>query len=276
MPRKADFVHTTAPMLMGICNVTPDSFSDGGKFIDTDRAVSHVKSMLEQGATAIDIGAESTRPDAAPVTFEEERARLIPVLEHIIPAIHTANAIVSVDTRRAAIMREALDLGVDLVNDVSALTDDPDALSVVANSDALVCLMHKRSLPGQMEKAPHYDDVVAELRDYLAARIDACVAAGIGKDRILIDPGIGFDKTAEHNVALLRNLDVLQNLGVPLLLGASRKRFIAALDRDCAPDDRLGGSIAAVLSAYHQGVRHFRVHDVAQTRQALAVFSRLA
>lgn len=270
-------IHQSAPIIMGIVNVTPDSFSDGGQFIDPQRAVLHAQSLMDEGAAILDIGGESTRPGAAPVDVAEEAARVIPVLHKLVPMAHARGVLVSVDTRRAAVMQAALTAGADMINDVSALEDDPDSLATVASSACLVCLMHKQGQPGTMQLAPVYNDVVEEVLAYLQARVQACLDASIAPNRIVIDPGIGFGKTTAHNIALLRHLDRFAGLGVPVLLGASRKKFIADLAGDAAAaDQRLGGSIAAVIAGYQRGARIFRVHDVAATRQALAVVAAIS
>lgn len=257
----------TPATIMGILNVTPDSFSDGGKYRGVEAAVGRAHAMINEGAQIIDIGGESTRPGAAPVGVAEECDRILPVLH----ALRGCGAILSVDTRNAATMRAALDAGAGFINDVTALTYDPEAMRVAAGSHVPVCLMHMQGSPQTMQQAPAYHDVVAEVRAYLAVRIADCVQAGISKDRLFVDPGIGFGKTPAHNTALLRHIDALADLGVPVLLGVSRKSFIAACDRDVPATERLGGSLAAVIAAYRRGVRYFRVHDVAETRQALAL-----
>lgn len=273
MPPDYSLIHNSTPIIMGIVNVTPDSFSDGGKYSDTDRAVSHAKQLIAEGARIIDIGGESTRPNAAEVNVKDEEKRVIPVIQAIADEAHAKGVLISVDTRRAAVMRAALKAGADIINDVSALEDDAGSLGVVAAANCLVCLMHKQGTPQTMQQAPHYDDVVAEVYSYLKGRVAACTQAGIGLERIMIDVGIGFGKNLAHNLALLDALDQFAALGVPVLLGASRKRFIEQTCQfDIPADQRLGGSLAAVLAGYNRGVRIFRVHDVAQTVQALAVY----
>ncbi len=262
------------PRIMGIVNVTPDSFSDGGCHADTESAVAHGLRLVAEGADLVDVGGESTRPDVGdPPDEAEELRRVIPVIR----ALSQRGIIVSVDTRRAGVMREALAAGASIINDVSALTFDPQSLSVVAKSTAVVCLMHMRGTPQTMGKLSQYTcapwEVVAELRQ----RRDACEAAGIDRGRILLDPGIGFAKTAEHNLQILATLPLLHTLGCGVLLAASRKRFIpTCLGQDCPPQDRLGGSLAAVLTGLNAGIHMVRVHDVAATRQAVAVFQMAA
>lgn len=261
-----------APVLMGIVNVTPDSFSDGGRFTDPAKAIEHGRRLAAEGAAILDIGGESTRPGADPVSAEDEQARVIPVLE----GLRDSGAVLSIDTRNAATMRAALKAGAGMVNDISALTHDPDSLRVVADSDCLVCLMHMQGGPKTMQDSPRYGDVLKEVYDYLAGRIEASEKAGVNRSRLFIDPGIGFGKTQDHNITILKNMDYFRVLGVPVLLGASRKRFIEALCPGAGAQDRLPGSLSACVAAYVRGVRHFRVHDVAETAQALAVFRSIS
>lgn len=256
------------PVLMGIVNVTPDSFSDGGKYFQAEKAIEHGLRLKKEGAGILDIGGESTRPGAESVSVEEEIARVVPVIR----GLKNCGVPLSIDTRNAATMKAALEVGASIVNDVSALEHDPDSLSIVAASRAHVCLMHMKDAPQTMQNDPRYGDVLQEVYDYLEGRIAACVEAGVEQDRIMIDPGIGFGKTLEQNLILLKNLHFFKELGVPLLLGTSRKKFIEALCPEAKAEDRLAGSIASCLSAYDKGVRLFRVHDVKETAQALAVY----
>lgn len=258
---------------MGILNVTPDSFSDGGRDADLAAAVARARAMAAQ-ADILDIGGESTRPGAEPVPVAEEIARTVPV----IAAIRAAGIAtpISIDTRNAATARAALAAGADMVNDVSALTHDPEMAPLVAEAGVPVCLMHAQGDPRTMQDDPRYDDVVAEVMAALAARRDAALAAGIAADRIVLDPGIGFGKTVAHNLALMRALGRFRDLGHPVLLGASRKRFIGAITGVERPADRLAGSLAAALFGAQQGVHILRVHDVPETRQALALWQALA
>jgi len=256
---------------MGIVNVTPDSFSDGGDFFDAAAAIAHGRALMTAGADILDIGGESTRPGADPLSPEEEAARVVPVIR----ALAGEGAVISIDTRHAAVMRAGLEAGARIVNDVTALTGDPDSLSVVAAAGCPVVLMHMQGDPRTMQRNPTYRDAALDVYDYLAARIAACEAAGIPRGRIAADPGIGFGKTVDHNLHILRQISLFHGLGCPLLIGASRKRFIAALSRDEAPKDRLGGSLAVGLHAFSQGVQILRVHDVAQTYQARALWSAL-
>lgn len=254
---------------MGIVNVTPDSFSDGGRYFSPEKAVAHGLRLVEEGADILDIGGESTRPGAVPVTPQEEIDRVMPVIE----GLKGCGRRISIDTRHAATMRAALAAGAGMINDVTALTGDPDSLDAARSADVPVCLMHMRGMPGTMQDNPVYEDVVADVFAYLGQRIAACEAAGIEKSRLIVDPGIGFGKTAAHNTNLLGHLRRFHDLGVPLLIGVSRKRFIDALcERPILPQDRVPGSLAAALFALTQGAHIFRVHDVAVTRQAFRVW----
>jgi dihydropteroate synthase len=256
------------PRLMGIVNVTPDSFSDGGRFLETEAAIAHGRALRSAGADILDVGGESTRPGARPVGETEEKARVVPVIK----ALAGEGALVSIDSRHASVMEAALDAGARIVNDVTALEGDPDSLALVAKREVPVVLMHMRGDPGTMQDDPRYDDVVAEVRDYLGRRVAACVAAGIPKQRIAVDPGIGFGKTVDHNLALIRHLDRLADLDCTILLGVSRKSFIGALSKGEPATERLPGSLAAALAGVARGAHILRVHDVAATAQALAVW----
>jgi dihydropteroate synthase len=261
--------HRTA--VMGIVNVTPDSFSDGGRNAAPETAIAAAQAQWAAGADIVDFGAESTRPGAAAVDAASELARLAAVL----PAL--AGRFWSIDTRKAVVMAAALDAGAALVNDVSALGHDPAALALVAERGCPVVLMHAQGEPATMQAAPAYDDVLLDVYDWLGARIDACVAAGIDRARIIVDPGIGFGKTLAHNLALLRGLALFHGLGVPVLLGASRKAVVARITQaaglgDAGPEHRLPGSLALALHAASCGVQVVRVHDVVETVQALAVW----
>jgi dihydropteroate synthase len=252
---------------MGIVNVTPDSFSDGGRFLDPEAAVAHGRALRAEGADVLDVGGESTRPGAAPVGADAERARVEPV----VAALAAEGAVVSVDTTKASVARAALAAGARWVNDVSALRFDPDLAGVVADAGAEVCLMHMLGEPRTMQEAPRYDDVVDDVTAFLAERLAAAVAAGIAEERIWLDPGIGFGKTLEHNLALLGRLDELVALGRPVLVGTSRKSFLGRLAGGAGPDDRLPGTIATNVLARAKGAAAFRVHDVAAVRAALTV-----
>ncbi|MBK8177143.1 MAG: dihydropteroate synthase [Rhodospirillales bacterium] len=260
------------PLIMGIVNVTPDSFSDGGQTLDPKAAITRGKAMLALGADLIDVGGESTRPGAEPVAVEEERDRVVPVIR----ALAAVGASVSVDTRHAAVMRDAIIAGATIVNDISALAGDPLSLSLVADAGVGIILMHMQGDPRTMQVEPRYTDVVGDVYDWLGARVDACLAAGISRDRIAIDPGIGFGKTLEHNLALLGRLDVFRALGCALTVGLSRKSFIGRLSRKEPPDRRLPGSLSAALAAAAAGAHILRVHDVGETWQALHVWQAIA
>ena len=257
---------------MGIVNVTPDSFSDGGRFLNPASAIEHGETLVADGADILDIGGESTRPGAKPVSVAEECDRILPVIE----GLKHARVPISIDTRHADVMRAALDAGASIINDVTALTGDTESISVARTSNAPVILMHMQGEPGTMQDAPRYDDVVTDVFDYLESRTQACEAAGIDRSRLIVDPGIGFGKTTGHNLDLLEGLAVFQALGVPVLLGASRKRFIGALDPRVSRDERLGGSIAAALAGAARGAQILRVHDVKETVQALTMASSIA
>jgi len=256
------------PRLMGVLNVTPDSFSDGGDYLAAELAIRHGLAMLADGADIVDVGGESTRPNAAPVSLEEELARVLPVVE----ALARDGALVSIDTRQAEVMRRAIAAGARIVNDVTALSGDPDSAKVCADAGVDVVLMHMQGEPRTMQIAPSYEDVVADISAFFVARVEALAGAGIDRARIAIDPGIGFGKNLDHNLTLLAKIDMFHELGQPVLMGASRKSFINRIDRDLPAKDRLGGSLAAVITGLERGVQMFRVHDVAATRQAIGVW----
>lgn len=260
------------PLIMGVINVTPDSFSDGGAFLDAGRAIAHGRELAAEGADILDVGGESTRPGAAPVSPESEMARVLPVVR----ALATEGFVVSIDTRRAAVMEAALDAGARIVNDVTALAGDPAAPRVAAGAGASVVLMHMQGEPGTMQDDPRYADAALDVFDYLRARVAACEAAGIPRDRIAVDPGIGFGKTVRHNLRILGRLDIFLGLGCPVVLGVSRKSFIGRLSRGEPPAERLAGSLAAALAGVARGAHILRVHDVAETRQALVVWRAIA
>jgi dihydropteroate synthase len=254
---------------MGVVNVTPDSFSDGGRFLESGAAVAHAERLIEEGADLLDIGGESSRPGAQPVSAERELARIAPVLE----ALGGGPVPLSVDTVKPEVMREAIRLGAAMINDINALRS-PGALAAVAASDAAICLMHMQGEPRTMQESPKYGDVVAEVRRYLAERAAVAVAAGIARERIVVDPGFGFGKTVEHNRVLLGALGALADLGYPVLAGLSRKSTLGWITGRPA-DQRMPASIAAALLAAERGARILRVHDVAATRDALAVWQWL-
>lgn len=257
------------PIIMGVVNVTPDSFSDGGEFLDTDKAIAHGLKLAEQGADILDIGGESTRPGAQAVSIEQEQFRILPVIEGLKEA--GVKAQISVDTRHAATMQKSIKAGANIINDVSALTHDAESLNVVSKAQIPVMLMHMQGTPETMQDRPYYDDVVQDVFDYLKNRVEVCLAAGIVQDKIICDPGIGFGKSLEDNLKLLKNLRKFHDLGCPILLGASRKSFIEKIVPDTPADQRLAGSIAAALQGLDQGGQIYRVHDVLETKQAFAV-----
>ena len=259
------------PQVMGILNVTPDSFSDGGAHDTADAAVGHGVDMLEAGAAIIDVGGESTRPGAAAVWEGDEIKRLLPVVERLA----RGGAAVSVDTRNGATMREALAAGATMINDVSALRHDPRSAEIVAEAGAAVVLMHAPGKGADLHADAKYDHVVFDVFDHLRARRDAALAAGVGRERIVLDPGIGFGKTLAENLALIEALPLFHALGQPLLFAASRKRFIGALSNEAPADRRLGGSLAAALKAMDAGAQMIRVHDAAETVQAMHVWRGL-
>ena len=261
------------PLVMGIVNVTPNSFSDGGETPDRATAVARARAMVAAGADLLDIGGESTRPGAADVSVAEEIARTAPVIAELRAAgISTP---ISIDTRKAAVAASALREGADMVNDVSALTHDPDMAGLVAEAGVPVCLMHARGDPQTMQVDPRYDDVLIEVCLWLVGRMDAAAAQGIDRARLIVDPGIGFGKTVEHNLTLLKGLALLHDLGAPILLGASRKRFIGTVSGVEQAGARQAGSLAVALHAAGQGAQILRVHDVAETVQALALWRAL-
>lgn len=259
------------PRIMGIVNVTPDSFSDGGDHADPSDAIAHGCTLAKMGADFIDVGGESTRPRASSISEDEERRRVVPVVR----ALSESGLVVSIDTRRASVMAAALDAGAQIVNDVSALTHDPGALALVAERNATVVLMHMQGAPSTMQKAPHYDDASLDVFDVLQARVSRAVAAGIPRAKIVVDPGIGFGKTAEHNFEILRDIALFHGLGCALLVGVSRKAFVARTSVGEPPKERLPGSLAAGLHVLDEGAHILRVHDVAETRQALAIWQAI-
>jgi dihydropteroate synthase len=260
------------PLVMGVLNVTPDSFSDGGHWFDAERAIAHGRALAAAGADIVDVGGESTRPGAAELPPGEEIRRVTPVVR----ALAEAGAVVSIDTRHKAVMEAALAAGAHIVNDVSALTHDPDSIALVARREVPVVLMHMRGEPRTMQCQPVYDSPLVEVLEYLDGRIAACAAAGIPRERIVVDPGIGFGKLDPHNLELIAGIAAFHALGCGVMLGVSRKSMIARLSRGEPPDARLPGSLAAALVALQQGVQILRVHDVAETRQALALWQVIA
>lgn len=255
----------TRPRIMGVLNVTPDSFSDGGQFLDIDTAIRRARQMIVEGADIVDVGGESTRPGAKPVWEGEEAQRVVPVIE----ALQTDGIPLSVDTRHSFVMEKALGAGAHIINDVSALEYDSESLSVVAKSDAPVILMHSQGTPETMQDNPSYGHVLYDVYDYLASRIQACELAGMDRSRLILDPGIGFGKrVVQDNLALIAGLPLFLTLGCPVLLGASRKRFIGAITGEEDAKRRMPGSLTAALRGVDLGAQIVRVHDVAETSQA--------
>jgi dihydropteroate synthase len=256
------------PLVMGVVNVTPDSFSDGGAFPDPAAAIDYGLRLVAQGADLLDVGGESTRPGATPVDADKELRRVMPVIEALC---RRTDVPVSIDTSKAAVAREAVRAGAEVINDVTALTGDPAMTAVAVETGSAVVAMHMRGTPATMQEAPAYEDVVAEVWGYLAARRDALVAAGVDPARIALDPGIGFGKTTEHNLSLLGNTERFHSLGCPLLVGPSRKGFIGRVLGD-PKADRVASTIGVALALARQGVQILRVHDVAAVREALVLF----
>ncbi|HZB07021.1 MAG TPA: dihydropteroate synthase [Thermoleophilaceae bacterium] len=254
------------PVLMGIVNVTPDSFSDGGLFLDADAAVEHGRALAGEGADILDVGGESTRPGADPVPVRVELDRVLPVVSGL-----AGEATISIDTSKAQVAREALDAGASIVNDVSAFRFDPEMAGIVAESGARCCLMHMLGEPRTMQTDPRYDDVVSDVKAFLEERLAFAVSAGVPEEAIWLDPGIGFGKTVVHNVELLRRLDEIVAIGRPVVVGTSRKSFLGKLAGGRDEGDRLPGTIATNVLALERGASVFRVHDVAQNRDALQV-----
>lgn len=257
--------------VMGILNVTPDSFSDGGQFHRPDYALRHAQDMINQGADIIDIGGESTRPGAAEVSVQEELDRVIPLLEHLKQHFDTP---ISVDTSKAIVMQEAIKQGAAMINDVRALSEE-GALQACAHSDIAICLMHMQGQPRTMQQNPNYQDVVQDVSTFLQQRVESCQQVGIDKDRLWLDPGFGFGKTLEHNLCLLQHLDKLQSLGLPLLVGMSRKTMIGQILNNRPVDDRVLGSVGAAVVSVLKGANIVRVHDVKETADALAIIKAL-
>lgn len=259
------------PRLMGILNVTPDSFSDGGDHMEPVAAIAHGRELEAAGADIVDMGGESTRPGAEPIDVEEELRRVRPVLD----GLKNSGMVLSIDTRRAKVMAAALDAGVRIINDVTALAGDPESLPLAAARRASVVLMHMQGEPKTMQQDPRYDSAPLDVFDALSARVEACLAAGIPRARIAVDPGLGFGKTAEHNLEILECLSLFHGLGVALMLGASRKRFTSASSGPTPSKERLGGSLAAALGALDQGAQLLRIHDVRETRQMVTIWRRM-
>ncbi len=257
------------PVVMGVVNVTQDSFSDGGDFFDVGRAIDHALRLADEGAAIIDIGGESTRPGAEPMPVADEISRVLPIIE----AALAQGITVSVDTRRSAVMRAATDAGAQIINDITALTDDPEALGTVASSSASVVLMHMQGTPKTMQLAPSYRLASYDIFEWLDARVDACVAAGVPRARIAVDPGIGFGKNDSHNIEILQRAGAFHGTGCALAIGVSRKSFIGRIAGVDHPKDRLPGTVAATMLALSRGVQIHRVHDVAAAVQAIAIWN---
>ena len=257
------------PVLVGILNITPDSFSDGGDYLDPEAAAARAANILDEGARVVDIGGESTRPGSDPVSPDEEMRRVVPAIERLVA--NRPAAVVSVDTYHAVTARAALWAGACIVNDVTALRGDPRMVALVVEAGCPVVLMHMKDEPKTMQREPYYEDVVREVRDFLAERAEFAVSAGVKPENVIVDPGIGFGKTLDHNLALLRHLDVIVDLGFPVLVGASRKRFLGTITGVEVANERVFGTVATSVMAYERGATFFRVHDVRANREALAV-----
>jgi dihydropteroate synthase len=260
-----------APVIMGVVNVTPDSFSDGGLFLGADAAVEHGRQLASEGAAILDVGGESTRPGAESVAQDEEARRVLPVVERLAAHPGAADVRISIDTTKAAVARAALGAGATIVNDVSAFRFDPELAGLVAESGADCCLMHMLGEPRTMQQDPRYDDVVSDVKAFLEERLAFATGEGIAEERVWLDPGIGFGKTVEHNLELLRRLDEIVTIGRPVVIGTSRKSFLGKLAGGRDAGERLPGTIATNVIALERGATVFRVHDVAQNADALAV-----
>lgn len=269
MSKLQNLLQEKRPLIMGVINATPDSFSDGGHFDTAEKATEQVERLMQEGADILDIGGESTRPGSRSVGANEELSRIMPVIEFAL----SMNIPVSVDTSKPEVMRVAIDAGVTLVNDTNAL-QAPGALEIVANSSVMTCLMHMQGNPETMQLNPHYSDVVAEVMSFLKQRVASAIAAGIARDRIIVDPGFGFGKTLAHNLALLHQLDKIAAMGWPVMAGLSRKSMLGTITGN-AVDNRVHASVAAALLAVGQGARVVRVHDVKATRDAFSVFAAM-
>ncbi|HIM94992.1 MAG TPA: dihydropteroate synthase [Gammaproteobacteria bacterium] len=260
-------IQTSKPLIMGVLNITPDSFSDGGQHFDTDKAIESAKLMITQGADIIDVGGESTRPGAQSVSISDEINRVIPVIEALH---HLTNVTISIDTSKPEVMKLAVEAGASIVNDVCALSAD-SALETVARLNVDVCLMHMQGSPRTMQKDPTYNDVVDDIKDFFSQKIEACIEAGIAEDRIILDPGFGFGKTLDHNLEILKRFNEFKSFGLPLLAGLSRKSMIGTLLDDRNVGGRVSGSVTAAIIAVQNGADIVRVHDVLETRDALTI-----
>lgn len=261
-----------APLIMGVVNVTPDSFSDGGAYLAADKAIEHGKLLLKEGADILDIGGESTRPNAETVSVEEEIERILPVIEGLV-----AHApYISIDTRNAATIQAAIQVGANIINDVSGLTHAPESADIVAQSGLPICIMHMQGNPQTMQNAPAYENVIDEIMAFFEERLEFCSRRNIGSKNIILDPGIGFGKTLGHNLSIIKNINKFKVFNCPVLLGASRKSFIDNLCGEPSPEGRVFGSISAALYGMENGADIFRVHDVKETQQAFTVHRAIA
>ena len=264
-----DLITRPGPVLVGILNVTPDSFSDVGEFLDQEKAAARASAMLDEGAHVIDVGGESTRPGSDPVSPEEEIGRVVPVIQAILA--ERPDAVISIDTYRAQTAEAAIEAGAIIVNDVTALRGDGQMAKLVAEVGCPVILMHMKGEPKTMQRDPRYEDVVREVRDFLRERAEYAISVGVEPENIVLDPGIGFGKTVEHNLALLHHLDSIVDLGFPVLIGASRKGFVGSITGSGNARERVFGTVATTVLAYERGATIFRVHDVRANREALAM-----
>ncbi len=260
-----------SPLIMGVVNVTPDSFSDGGTYLSADNAINHGRKLLDQGADILDIGGESTRPNAKVISVEEEIKRVIPVIK----GLSGIAPYISIDTRNSKTMAAAIKAGANIINDVSALRHDPDSVQIVADSKIPVCLMHMKGTPQNMQNSPKYDNVIDEIMLFFEQRLEFMSQFNINFNNIVIDPGIGFGKSLEHNLSIIKNISRFKEFGCPVLLGTSRKSFIGNICSENDPCNRIYGSIASVIYGMEKGIDIFRVHDVKETRQAMEVYSAI-
>jgi dihydropteroate synthase len=258
-------------LIMGILNVTPDSFSDGGQFLNKNSAIGHALKMIEEGADIIDIGGESTKPFSSPVSLDEELSRVLPVIEDLRKE---TDVCISIDTTKSEVANQALEMGASIINDVSAMEFDEKMIGVALKFDCPIVLMHMKGIPKNMQENPHYSSLISEIITYLNARIDFVLSKGIDRKKIIIDPGIGFGKSVENNFEIINNLNQFVDLGYPVMLGASRKSFIG-ITLDVPEDKRVEGSLAANIIGFQKGVSVFRVHDVDQTRKALTITKKI-
>ena len=258
-------------LIMGILNVTPDSFSDGGQFLNKNSAIGHALKMIEEGADIIDIGGESTKPFSSPVSLDEELSRVLPVIEDLRKE---TDVCISIDTTKSEVANQALEMGASIINDVSAMEFDEKMIGIALKFDCPIVLMHMKGIPKNMQENPHYSSLISEIITYLNARIDFVLSKGIDRKKIIIDPGIGFGKSVENNFEIINNLNQFADLGYPVMLGASRKSFIG-ITLDAPEDKRVEGSLAANIIGFQKGVSVFRVHDVDQTRKALTITKKI-